>query len=122
MLVIDRDDRMPQLDDSAILWVAITLPLVALWIAAFWDLTFRSDLPMPRKLLWGLVMVITVYVGIAAYFASRPVPEPAGKNLGDSVPRTSAVVTDLENLSTAHKAGTLPDDAYLAQKRELLGL
>ena len=113
---------MPQLDDAAVLWVAVTLPLLALWVAAFWDLVFRSDLPIPRKVLWGFAMVVTAYVGIAAYFLSRPVPEPDGKNLGDSVPRTSAVVTELEDLNAAHKAGNLPDESYLAQKREVLGL
>lgn len=118
----DQDGPVPTLDNSVILWVAITLPLLALWVAAYWDLVFRSDLPVFRKLVWGGVIFVTAYVGIAAYFLSRPIPEPDGKNLGTSVPRTSAIVTDLEQLKAAHTAGTMSDDAYLAQKRNLLGL
>lgn len=113
---------MPEFDNSVILWVAVTLPLLALWIAAYWDLVFRSDLPLVRKILWGTAIFFTAYIGIAAYFLSRPIPEPPGKNLGESVPRTSAIVTDLERLSEENRAGTLTDESYLARKRELLGL
>jgi len=110
------------IDFDAIMWVAFAIPLIALWVAAYWDLVFRSDLPIPRKVVWGAFIFFTAYIGIAFYFLSRPTPQPTGKDGADSTGRTSALVAELEQLSTAHANGEITDDDYLASKRTLLGL
>lgn len=109
------------IDNALLFWVAVTLPLFAFWVAAMWDLVFRRDLPFIKKLVWAAVIVFGAYVGLAAYFIARPIPEPPGKSVGDSVPRTSAIVTELERLAQAHADDAIADEAYLARKRELLG-
>ncbi|MEZ5176464.1 MAG: hypothetical protein R2823_09715 [Acidimicrobiia bacterium] len=115
---------MSLLDDnsSTVLWIALVVPLVALWIAAFWDLARGPDLGVIPKVLWGAAMVITTYIGIAAYFAVRPIPDPPGKAEMGSTPRASAIVSGLEDLVEQRSRGAIDDGAYAERKAELLGL
>jgi hypothetical protein len=118
------DSTMDIFDDAlqAVRWVAFVAPLIILWIAGFWDLTHRDDLSVLRKSVWAAFFILTLYVGLAMYFATRPVRPPAGKGDTRSVPRASRIVADLEALSTAHRADGITEEAFLSQKRELLGL
>ena len=115
---------MQAIDDAlqVLLWVAFTAPLVALWIAGFWDLAHRDDLSVFRKAVWGSLFVLTLYVGLAIYFATRPVRPPAGKGNSETVPRASAIVAELETLSAARQTNQITEEAFLSRKRELLGL
>jgi len=115
---------MQTIDDafSALFWVAITVPLIALWIAGFWDLAHRDDLSVFRKAVWVVILIVTFYIGLAVYFATRPLRPPAGKGTSRTVPRASRIVAELEELAAKQEAGQLTDDAYLSRKRELLSL
>ena len=115
---------MQAIDDGlqVLLWVAFTAPLIALLVAGFWDLAHRDDLAVFRKAVWGALFVLTLYVGLAIYFAMRPVRPPAGKESSGTVPRASAIVAELETLSAARQADEITEDAFLSRKRELLGL
>ena len=115
---------MQMIDDAfpVLLWVGLTAPLIALWVAGFWDLAHRSDLSVLRKAVWAALFVLTLYIGLALYFATRPVRPPAGKGTTQTVPRASGIVTELESLSEARNVNEMNDDAFLERKRELLGL
>jgi hypothetical protein len=115
---------MDAVDDAlqVLLWVAFTAPLVALWIAGFWDLAHRDELSVYRKAVWAALFVLTLYIGLAFYFAMRPVRPPAGKGSSDSVPRASAIVAELETLSAARRADEIKQQEFSDRKRELLGL
>ena len=107
---------------SALRWVAFAAPLIALWVAGFWDLVHRKDLTVKRKAVWAALFIFTLYIGLAIYFIMRPVRPPAGKGNSATVPRASGIVTELESLSVARKAGEITEDAFVARKQELLGL
>jgi hypothetical protein len=115
---------MDSIDDAlqVLLWVAFSAPLIALWIAGFWDLAHRDDFTMYRKAVWAALFVLTLYIGLAVYFAMRPVRPPAGKGNSRSVPRASAIVAELESLSTARRADEITQVEFTDRKRELLGL
>jgi hypothetical protein len=107
---------------SALRWVAFAAPLIALWVAGFWDLVHRKDLTVKRKAVWAALFIFTAYIGLAFYFAMRPVRPPAGKGNSATVPRASGIVTELESLSVERNAGEITEDAFVVRKRELLGL
>lgn len=115
---------MDSIDDAlqVLLWVAFSAPLIALWIAGFWDLAHRDDFTVYRKAVWAALFILTLYIGIAVYFAMRPVRPPAGKGNSQTVPRASTIVAELETLSAAKQADEIAEDTFLARKRELLGL
>ncbi len=115
---------MNAVDDAltVLLWVAFTAPLIALWVAGFWDLAHRNDLSLSRKAVWGALFVLTLYIGLAVYFAMRPVRQPAGKAASYTVPRASVIVGELEALAATRRADEITEEAFLARKRELLGL
>ena len=115
---------MQTIDDAfpVLLWVGFTAPLVALWVAGFWDLAHRSDLSVLRKAVWAALFVLTLYIGLALYFATRPVKPPSGKGTSQTVPRASGIVAELESLSDARNANEMSDDTFVERKRELLGL
>ncbi len=102
--------------------VAVTVPLLLLFVASFVDLYRRDDLSVLRKALWAILILLTTYVGIAIYFIARPTRAPEGKRYGATVPRTRAIVDALEGLRAQHAAGTINDTMYLDEKRALLGL
>ena len=115
---------MGTVDDAlgVLLWVAFTAPLVALWIAGFWDLARRDDLTVYRKAVLAALFILTLYIGLAIYFVMRPVRPPAGKGNSQTVPRASAIVAELESLSTARKTDEIAQAEFTDRKRELLGL
>jgi hypothetical protein len=107
---------------DTVTWVALTLPLIALWVMAFWDIVRRPDLGPIRKMGWALAIVLTAYIGIAVYAIMRPIPEPPGKVRNATLPRASAIVGSLESLVAAHGDGTLSDESFELEKRTILGL
>ncbi|KAA3638334.1 MAG: hypothetical protein DWP92_06330 [Armatimonadetes bacterium] len=110
------------LEFDGLLWIAIAIPLIALWVAVLWDLFRRKDLSVGRKIVWTAVIIVTAYVGIAIYFALRPIPDPPGKSSTQTVPRASAIVTELEDLVQRNANGELSESEFTATKRQLLGL
>lgn len=102
--------------------VALTLPLIALWVAAFWDIARRRDLSVVRKLTWSLIIVLTAYIGIAIYAIARPVPPPPGKVDAATLARASAIVGALEQLVSTHANGEVSDEQFKIAKRDILGL
>lgn len=102
--------------------IGIAVSLLLLWIVAYVDLARRKDLSVVKKLLWAAAMFFGVYIGIAAYFVMRPMPEVIGKGLSSETPESSVLVGDLESLHASHAEGSLSDADYLAKKRNLLGL
>ena len=102
--------------------IGITASLLLLWIVAYVDLARRKDLSVVKKLLWAAAMFFGVYVGIAAYFVMRPIPEVIGKGNSSDTSESSVVVGDLESLRSSHAEGSLSEADYLAKKRNLLGL
>lgn len=115
---------LPDFDTTVeiLLRIAIFVPLALLWLAVIVDLFRREDLPKTRKVLWGVLVFFAVHVGVLLYFIFRPVPEPPGKDLAVSADRSSMIVSRLEQLREAHRAGSIDDMEYLATKRELLGV
>ena len=107
---------------SLLILIGITVPLLLLWIVTFVDIARRHDLSVVRKAMWAAVTFFGAFVGIAVYFAMRPVPEVLGKSLANTIPETSATVSKLESLRADHATGSLNDTNYLAKKRDLLGL
>lgn len=106
----------------ALIAIGISIPLLLLWIVTLVDIARRRDLSITKKIGWGLVVILGLYIGIAVYFIMRPVKEVDGKGLDHTVPETSAVVNNLESLHLSHSAGSVSDDDYIARKRDLLGL
>jgi hypothetical protein len=107
---------------QTLLTIGIAASLVLLWIVAYVDLARRRDLSVVKKVLWGLVILLGAYIGIAAYFIMRPVPEVAGKRADATTPASSAVVEDLELLHSSYAEGSITDADHLAKKRNLLGM
>ena len=105
-----------------VVFVAVAVPLVLLWVAAAIEIVRRRDLSLGKKVLWGLVVIFGNYVGVAAYYIARPLRPPEGKRYGETEPRSSAVVGALEELAEQQATNPLPADEYLNRKRELLGL
>lgn len=101
---------------------AIATTLILLWAAAFFDLTRRHDLSLVKKGAWAVAIILTAHIGIALYFAMRPIPPPYGKGGKHTVDRSSNLVKDLERLHEERESGVLSDDTYLAAKKELLGV
>ena len=102
--------------------IGIAASLILLWLVAFVDLARRKDFSVARKALWALIMFFTAYIGIAAYFILRPVPEVFGKGANATTPESSAIVDGLESLHQSHAEGSISDADYLARKRALMGL
>ena len=100
--------------------IGLALSLLLLWIVAYVDLARRRDLTIPRKAMWAAIMFFGAYIGIAAYFMLRPVPEVAGKGAEATTPVTSRLVAELESLHQLHAEGAVADDDYLAQKSVLI--
>ncbi|MEE8486415.1 MAG: PLDc N-terminal domain-containing protein [Acidimicrobiia bacterium] len=115
---------MGTLDDAmrALLAIGLVVPLAFLWIVAFVDVARRKDLPVLQKALWAGVMFFGAYIGIAVYFAMRPIPLPPGKDANATTPPSSAIVTELEALQSRYATGELSNDNYLSRKRSLFGL
>ena len=107
---------------DTLMWVALTLPVIAIWVVAFWDLTRRKDLRLVGKVAWAVAIIFTAYIGIAAYAIMRPIPPPDGKVSAKTTPRASAIVGALETLVAAHAAGSVTDASFDMQKRQILGL
>lgn len=101
--------------------IGIVVPLFLLWIVTFVDIARRRDLAIPMKGFWAVVTFFGVFLGIAVYYAMRPVAEVFGKGLQHTVPETSETVSRLEELRAAHTSGSINDSDYLAKKRDLLG-
>jgi Phospholipase_D-nuclease N-terminal len=118
----DYDCQMELGAVDTLTWVALTLPLIALWVVAFWDIVRRPDLGPIRKLGWAVAIVLTAYIGIAVYAMMRPIPQPPGKVTNATLPRASAIVGSLESLVAAHASGTVSDDSFDREKRSILGL
>jgi len=112
------------LDGTAgtLLGFAIATSLLLLWAATLVDLFRRRDLTVVNKAVWAGVIIFTAHIGVAVYFAMRPIPPPYGKGAKHTVDRSSNLVKELERLHTEHGNGTMTDDAYLAAKQALLGL
>jgi uncharacterized membrane protein len=102
--------------------IGIAASLFLIWIVAYVDLARRNDLSILKKVAWALIMFFGAYIGIAAYFILRPVPEVMGKGLHHTTPESSEVVNALETLHEDHADGSISDADYLTQKRSLLGL
>lgn len=107
---------------SAVVGIAIIVPLLLLWVASFVDLFRRKDLAVFRKVLWATLILLTAYVGIAIYFVARPIRAPEGKRYGTTAPRTRDIVDGIEGLREQHAEGAVDDETYLTEKRLLLGL
>jgi hypothetical protein len=107
---------------DVLLLIAITIPLILLWVAVIVDLLRRKDLSIVKKVMWLAIVVVTVYVGVVLYFIFRPIPPPSGKREHDEVDQASAIVASIEVLHLQHEVGDISDVAYLDAKRELLGL
>ncbi|MGI9528575.1 MAG: PLDc N-terminal domain-containing protein [Acidimicrobiia bacterium] len=105
-----------------ILWVAIFIPLILLFVASFVDLYRRKDLSVLRKLAWVAVIVLTLYIGVALYYLLRPPRTPVGKRSGETKEGTKSIVDQLEGLRRSHDRGELDDAAFLEAKRGVLGL
>ena len=108
--------------DAPLNVILVVIPLILLWIAALADAFSRSDLSWPKKIAWAVAILLLPFLGVALYFIARPPNPPEGKRYGDEEPRTTAVVDTLENLRAQHAAGELSDEAYLAAKRQAMGL
>jgi hypothetical protein len=105
-----------------LLSIGIFASLALLWIVTYVDLARRKDLSVVKKVLWGLAIFFGAYIGIAAYFIMRPVPEVPGKRADATTPASSEVVEELELLHSRYDEASITDADYLAQKRDLLGL
>lgn len=102
--------------------IAISIPLALVVIASLVDVARRRGLSVWRKTLWALLIVFTAYVGAAIYAIARPVRRPEGKRYGESIPRASGIVDDLEELRNRRELDDIDPIAYLEAKRTLLGL
>lgn len=107
---------------NPVLWVAIFIPLILLYMASIVDLYKRDDLSVARKAVWVVVIVLTVYVGVALYYLFRPPNTPEGKRHSDTAEWTATVVDQLDDLRNAHARGEISDDVFLDRKRQVLGL
>jgi hypothetical protein len=94
------------------------VPLVILWAVALWDNWKRTSRSVGAKTAWSAVILLLPVVGIAIYFASRPVPPPAGQ-IRDREDTTSAIVDELQALTAAHDRGDVSDEEYAAGKMRL---
>ena len=111
-----------ELTAGAFILIAIAVPLILLWAAVFIDLFRRKDLSVIKKALWATLVIFSVHIGVVLYFIFRPVRPPEGKRLRHREDRSSAIVTEIEQLHKSHDDRAISDDDYLNAKRELLGL
>lgn len=107
---------------QVLIGIGIAASLILIWIVAYVDLARRRDLSVVKKALWALIMFFGAYVGIAAYFILRPVPEVMGKGQHKTTPESSEIVNELEVLHEHHADGSISDTDYVEQKHSLLGL
>ena len=107
---------------SVLLGIAIATTLILLWAAALVDLFQRRDLSLIKKIAWVGVIIVTAHIGVAFYFAMRPIPPPYGKGIRHTVDRSSKLVTELERLHADHARGAMTDGSYLDAKQDLLGV
>jgi len=107
---------------GALLGFATATTLLLLWAASLVDLFRRRDLSVGKKAAWVSVIILTAYIGVAFYFAMRPIPPPYGKGVKHSVARSSNIVEELERLHAEHNSGAMTDDVYLAAKQDIFGL
>lgn len=105
---------------SVLILVAVTMPLIALWVVAYWDLARRTDLTASRKVAWAGVMFVLAYIGILAYAMSRPAIQPAGKTDRRTIAESSRKVGELENLVERHRAGEIDDEQFIEGKQRVL--
>ena len=105
-----------------VVWLAIFIPLILLYIASIVDLIRRKDLSVVRKAGWVVVIVLTVYIGVALYYLFRPPATPEGKQRDDSEHHTATIVDQLDELRNAHARGDISDHRFLEGKRQVLGL
>ncbi len=110
------------LSASALLVFAVGTTLFLLWAASIADVFRRHDLSLVKKAAWVALIILTAHIGVAFYFAMRPIPPPYGKGVKHTIDRSSNLVKELERLHTAHAGGGMTDGAYLAAKRDLLGV
>ena len=97
------------------------VPLLLLWAVALWDNWRRTSRSVGAKIAWSAAIVLLPVVGVAVYFASRPVPPPNRRERpGEGT--TSGIVDELRELQDAHDRGDLDDEEYAAEKARLFGL
>lgn len=94
------------------------VPLVILWAAALWDNWKRTSRSVRAKTAWSAVILLLPVVGVAIYFALRPVPPPAGQK-ADREDTTSAIVNELQALTAAHDRGEVSDEEFATGKASL---
>lgn len=110
---------MPPMEPlSIILFFAILIPLLLLWVLAIVDIVRRSDLRIWKKGGWSIAVVLLPLVGVLAYAIFRPLPPPAGKERS-----TGGTIADqLQLVIDKHDGGGIDDEGFLAEKRALFGL
>lgn len=105
------------MDELLYLYLFIT-PLVILWAVALWDNWKRTSRSVGAKIAWSAVILLLPVVGVAIYYAARPVPPPAGQER-DRDDTTSAIVDELQALALAHDRGDVSDEQYASEKARL---
>ena len=97
------------------------VPLLLLWAVALWDNWRRTSRSAGAKIAWSAAVLLLPVVGVAVYFATRPVPPPNGRERpGEAT--TSGIVDELRELQNAHGRSDLDDEEFAAEKARLFGL
>lgn len=90
--------------------LVLAVPLLVLWAWGLWDVArSRHDLPVGRRVLWALALVVLPVVALAAYLLTCPPRDRRQRPLDDeNVENAARIVT----LAERHQRGELTDDEY----------
>lgn len=98
-----------------LVFVVVTVPFMALELAALVEVARRHDLAAGRKVAWLAAILVIPIIGLATYLVVRPSRPVASSRVGAGTERAEAVVA----LAERRQRGAISDDGYLTAMREL---
>ena len=112
----------------AMLFVTFYIPFLFLWGFTLFDVFTRKDLHAWSKMLWAIVILFVPFIGVFAYFITRPKDYdrgyassdpyagayPPSSDYGSYAGPTPAPrqVSDLAALSSMHDQGVITDSEF----------
>jgi hypothetical protein len=75
------------------LWAAIAILFVLMWILSLVDALRRSDLTTSAKVVWSLAIVFIPVIGVVAYWVARPSEPIHELQPGDVAPAEDQIQT-----------------------------
>jgi hypothetical protein len=97
------------------LFIVGVVPLVVALVLALYEVLRRSDLAVPRKVLWVALLLVVPPIGLGLYVIARPPRHRAA--VGTTAPGTSRAEA-LVDLVESHVNGDIGDEQYTERLTE----